>query len=371
MNNTFNNEYEYLIHLVKSAIHFTTPVEKPDNISFEKVFKIAKLHEIANISFVSIEKLLNKPDEELFNKWKIQFAFSIQRNANQIFVRNNIVNAFNNSGIRSIELQGTAIKKLYPYDFWRNMGDIDFIIDKQNLIKAEKIMQKLGYKTEICGDYDLLGIGTQTIEIHTNYFIPSSEFFENMSNPFQNAKLSEDGVSYIADDNELFLYNILHCIKHFRGDGMGIRRLIDIYYLNNTILNNLKKELIFNFLSAINCKQEYDDLSAIADEWFAIDGKKCELFDIKNKIYLSGMHGSFEVQLLNESDNKKSKLFYKVKKIVSLVFPSKKTMYTTYDFCAQHKLPIFICWIYRIFYFLFSNKKRKKALKNLEKIIKL
>lgn len=364
------NEYDYLIHLIYCALHNEQPLEKPNNILFEKVFEIAKEHEVANITFVSVEKLNNKPNQELYKKWKIQYAFSIQRNAYQMQAREKVVNALNQNGIRSVELQGTVIKKLYPYDFWRNMSDIDFVVDKQNLLKAEKVIKELGFKTKCCGDYEIAAFASPQIvlELHSDFFDPNTEFYTKMTDPFKKAKISPDGVSYNAEESEIFVYNILHCIKHFRGSGAGIRRILDIYYLNNFLLQNLDQADIFDFLQSVNCKQDYDNLSAIADEWFAKNEAKCALENIKNKILMSGTHGNFGIRLENEYEEEKNKNAFKIKKIIKLLFPAKSNIYSAYSFCSKYKLPTFLCWIYRWCCFIFVGNKRKRAVKNIKNI---
>ncbi len=361
----FKNEYGYLIHLIFCAIHNSQPSEIPDNILFDRVFEAGKAHEVANIAFISVEKLHRKPNDELYKKWKLQYAFSMQRNINQISARDSIVDALSKHGIRSIELQGTVVKQLYPYAFLRNMSDIDFVIDKCNLLKAEKIMQDLGYKTKIHGDYDISAYANPKIavELHSDFFDPNTEFYGQMTNPFEKAKLSEDCVSYTADDSDIFLYNILHCIKHFRGKGAGIRRMLDIYYLNSNILKNLDKESIFDFLKSANCKQDYDNLSAIADEWFGENGSKCNLDDIKKAIYISGTHGNIDALMLNQYNRSKNKKLFKLKKFLILIFPPKENIYSAYSFCASHRLPVFLCWIYRWCCVLFIKSKRKHAVK--------
>ena len=53
----FANEYEYLVHLLQCAISDEQPVEKPAELSFEKVFEYGRTHEVANIAYVSLLKL--------------------------------------------------------------------------------------------------------------------------------------------------------------------------------------------------------------------------------------------------------------------------------------------------------------------------
>ena len=76
-----------------------------------------------------------------------------------------------NGNIRSLEVQGTKIKPLYPQADWRTMSDIDFIIDPKNLLKAAEILKELGYQCE--GKYgvevDAHRRPNINIEVHTHH----------------------------------------------------------------------------------------------------------------------------------------------------------------------------------------------------------
>lgn len=366
----FNNEYEYLIHLIYCTIHDCVPKTPSENISLEKVFQFAKNHEVANISFVSLEKIQHKVNTEVYKKWKTQYVFSIQRNINQENARNTIVCELSKNNIRSIELQGTEIKKLYPFAFWRNMSDIDFVIDKQNLLKAEKVMRELGYKTKTYGDYDISAYANPKIavELHSDFFDPNTEFYGEMTNPFKNASCLTNDLTYQATKEDFFIYNILHCIKHYRGSGMGIRRIIDIYYLNEKILPDLDIKFTYDFLENIGCKKDYEILSEIAKSWFSDNDIECKFNHEKNKIFMSGTHGDPNVSILNEYEREEQKHIFKIKKFVKLIFPPKTNIYSAYSFCSEKRLPIVFCWIYRWWILIFSKSKRKRVFKTIKKI---
>ena len=366
----FKNEYEYLIHLIHCTIHDQCPQLPTTDISLDKVFFVAKEHEVANISFVSIEKIRDVLSDELYKQWKTQYAFSIQRNINQETARNTIVTNLIGNNIRSIELQGTVIKNFYPHAFWRNMSDIDFIVDKQNLSNAERVLQNLGYVTKKYGDYDVSAYSHPQIavELHSDFFDPNTEFYGKMTDPFKNATYFENDNSYKASNEDIFIYNILHCIKHWRGSGMGIRRIIDIYYLNKILLPKLDLEFVYQTFESLNCKKDYEILSQIALQWFGDKNIKCDFSYEKNKIFMSNTHGNPRVSMLNDYVRDNNKKFFKIKRLFKKIFPPKSNIYSSYSFCSKNNLPLIICWIYRWFYLIFSKRKRKHirlVIKNL------
>ena len=150
--------------------------------------------------------------------------------------------------------------------------------------------------------------------------------------------------------------------------GMGIRRIIDIYYLNEKILPDLDIKFTYDFLENIGCKKDYEILSEIAKSWFSDNDIECKFNHEKNKIFMSGTHGDPNVSILNEYEREEQKHIFKIKKFVKLIFPPKTNIYSAYSFCSEKRLPIVFCWIYRWWILTFSKSKRKRVFKTIKKI---
>ena len=371
---SFRNEYEYLIHLINCAFSDSTPEELPDGLSFEKVYRYGKIHEVGNIAFLSLQKLKNQPSEELLRKWKTFYAFSVQRNAHQMVARTVIVNALNSAGIRNVEVQGTIMKQLYPSPEWRMMTDIDIIIDKDNIEKTARLMKNMGYEITELGDFevDLYGPNDVFIEIHSDFFDPFSLGYGAITDVFDSSVPSGDGLSYTASDTIVYLYNLLHCIKHYKKKGIGIRRIMDMYVLKEQMYDKIDTAYVDEALRKNGFDTAADELFALAYEWFG--GKKSDknLDEMKKLVYMSGNHGTVEVLVKNEYREKKTsnKFIFRVKKALSLIFLKKEIIYAAYPYCREHRLPVVLCWIYRAFYVLFRKDKRGNAVKVLSTINK-
>lgn len=368
----FKNEYEYLVHLIKCALQDKQPVELPKNLSFDKVFEYGKEHEVANIAFVSVQKLHKKPEDDLYVKWKTVYAFSIQRHANQMNARKEIVDALKEAEIRHVEVQGTIMKTLYPYPEWRMMSDIDFIIDKENLESAEAVMKKLGYHTENPNgvEIDAYGKNGIAVELHSDFFDPKSICHGTISDVFSFSTQIDDTYSYRASDTIFYSYNLLHCVKHYLQRGAGIRRIMDMYILRKRLSDRVDKEYIDKIISGSGYKATVDEIFAIVDKWFYDIKNEADLSKTEEHIYLSNNHGSMQIQLKNEyyRANTKNKRFFKVRKYRNLIFPSKDDMYRSYPLCKSKKYPIVVCWLYRWFSVLTNPKKRKNATRLLSEI---
>ncbi len=366
------NEYEYLVHLIKCALQDIQPFEKPPQLSFEKVYEYGKAHEVANIAFVSVQRLNMKPDADLYSRWKTAYAFSLQRHANQMDARKKIVDALDSASIRHVEVQGTVMKTLYPYPEWRMMSDIDFIIDKENLEKAELIIKDLGYKTKNSNgvEFSARGANNIVVEIHSDYFVTGTIYCDALTDAFSSSVQIDNTYSYRADDTAFYLYSILHCIKHYMHSGAGIRRMTDMYILREKLSAKIDEEYVSEVLSKNGFGGVVDEIFSVVDKWFCGVTPNGASSKAEEDIYKSNNHGTALMQIKKEyiKANSKEKRFFKLRKYVYLFFPSKERVYTSFPECEKRRLPLVACWVYRWFNVLSNAKKRKQAKRLLSNI---
>ena len=352
----FKDEYQYLIHLVKAAIHDTQPEEMPSQLSFEKVYHYGKEHEVANIAFYSIQKLQNKPDEKLFAEWETCCNMAVARDFNQSFAREEILAEFEKSGIRSLEVQGTVIKHLYPRPEYRTMSDIDFIIDFSNLSAARDILEGLGY---MCADVDGVEVDgfrrpNIHIEVHTEYFPTGCRYRGVMRPPF--ASVEETGC---YDSNEFYIYNILHIAKHYFSMGCGIRRVLDAYYLNAHYGQLVDREYVRSVFENAEVVEFAQNLSLLAECWFGEGERDAKTEGMEKYIFHAGVHGNEQNEMNNHLKEHygDGAFLYRLKYCMKRLFAGKEVMYVHYPFLERWKVLYPFCWIHRLMRMLCSKDK--------------
>ena len=355
---TFNYNYEYLIHLLYCFVHGVQPEEKPDNISFEAVFEIGKAHEVANIAFLEVSKLKTKPDAELFDRWQTTYFHSVQRDSRQWQEREAILGVLHGEGIRTLEAQGTITKKLYPTTDSRMMSDIDFIIDRGNLEKAQQLMSALGYKIENDKNIEFSAFNAHGmgIEFHTDFFTEymfnkKERYYEALHGAFNFATPSaDDGLTFVLDDTYYYLYSLLHIIKHFESAGCGIRRVLDLYYLKG-FEDKIDMGVVNSVLEAGDFKESADLLFELEAFWFEGKSSQRDLSGVIESVITAGNHGNLEqfIQKSIEKEKKEGVRFARIKHFLNFIFPSKDYMYLGSEFCRKHRLPYPLCWLYRFF----------------------
>ena len=162
-------------------------------------------------------------------------------------------------GMRCCVLKGQGNALMYPNPYSRTPGDIDVWIDASR----ERIMEYAQKKFELGDDIRLQHLETSLdgvpVELH---FFPCS-----MNNPIYHARLLKwfkrnadlqcshivslpDGTGDIAIPTTAFnvVYQLTHLYHHFFDEGIGMRQIIDYYYVVNNdellvVKDTLQREL--------------------------------------------------------------------------------------------------------------------------------
>lgn len=357
------NDFDYLVHLLSCAVNETQPEEKPDGISFDKVLEFGKKHEVANIAYLSVKKLNVQPDEKTLGLWNQEYWKAVKRDVAQAKARQEVLNAFHSRGIYTLEVQGTYVKQFYPQSSMRMMSDLDFIVPEEHFSSVEQIMKELGYETENLRNVEIDAVsGNIHIEFHTEFFDERSDVHTAIGRPADYVTVDENYYASVSD-TVFYLFHLLHTIKHSMQDGVGLRRIIDLYYLENA----MKGRADFNEIDAVLKQHGFYDakvrLLAVKDRWFCGIEPQNDVSDLETDIMLAGNHGTEELYYRHKFSRERAqgKHFVKLKYFLSIVFfLPKEKLYSYYPFLAKHNSPDIVCRFYRLFRIVFSRHKIRK-----------
>ena len=367
-----SKDFDYLVHLLKCAINGSHPNEKPDGASFKNVFIGAIRHDVANLAFYAVEKLENKPEHDLLERWRQVRDLTVMRDINQSYAYDELMTELRNLNIRTLELQGTVVKKYYPQPDMRTMSDIDFVVDRENLDKIKLLLEKLGYEcachlTEI----DAFRKPNINLEFHSMVF-EKPPFADCYKNAFEVAS-SDDGVRYYYGDSDFYIYNMFHLLKHLcYFQGCGIRRFCDIYVLNRALCNSLDREYIHSMYEKYGVAAKADAVERLSDALFGDGVMTDDLQSIFDGLTDSAVHGTSVIYAKNCLDNirQDGKKFAKLRYWLSRVFPSYDNMVWTYPQLESKKIMLPIYYLFRICRIVFKQQYKIKqanvAIKTVE-----
>lgn len=371
-----SNDFGYLVHLLKCALNGSRPNEKPDGVSFENVFNGAIRHDVANLAFYAVEKLEAKPEYELYDCWHQVRDLAVIRDINQAFAYDELCAELNKAGIRTLEIQGTVVKKYYPQPDMRTMSDIDFVVDKENLTKIKPILEKLGYECDCHSqEIDAHREPKINLEFHANVF-EKKPFTDCYANAFENAK-SEGGTVYYFSDSDFYVYNMFHLLKHlFYASGCGIRRFCDIYVLNRALEGSLDREYIHTMYEKYGVADKAEAVERLADALFGDGVMTDDLRALCDELANSAVHGTTVVQAKNDLNNimQDGKRFAKQRYWLQRIFPPYEYMSWIYPQLEGKKVLTPIYQLRRIFRIVFKERHKIKracsAIKKADKEMK-
>ena len=220
-------------------------------MDWQELYSFASKQALLGLSFEGIERLGKEYSEELrLNPIGRELLMTWMGKAQQIRRQNMKVNAvasklysmLREDGLRCCILKGQGNALMYPNAYSRNPGDIDVWID----VSRERIMEYAQKKFDLEDDIRLQHLETSLdgvpVELH---FFPCS-----MNNPIYHARLQKwfrrnanlqcsnvvslpDGAGDIAIPTTAFnvVYQLTHLYHHFFDEGIGMRQIIDYYYV--------------------------------------------------------------------------------------------------------------------------------------------
>ena len=221
------------------------------NMDWRQLYSFATKQTIIGICFDGIKRLSEEyPEElkqnpigrELLMTWMGKAQQIRRQNMKVNVVASKLYSMLREDGLRCCILKGQGNALMYPNPYSRNPGDIDVWIHASR----ERIMEYARKKFELEDDIRLQHLETSLngvpVELH---FFPCS-----MNNPLYHARLQKwfkrnadlqcsnvvclpDGIGEIAIPTTAFnvVYQLTHLYHHFFDEGIGMRQIIDYYFV--------------------------------------------------------------------------------------------------------------------------------------------
>lgn len=89
-----------------------------------------------------------------------------------------------------------------------------------NTLSAEAVLCEKGFLSETIVGTSMLPLLKEyrdgiAVELHSDYFDPNSMCYGTISDAFLMATQTGVTYSYSISDTAFYLYNLLHCVKHY------------------------------------------------------------------------------------------------------------------------------------------------------------
>lgn len=368
--NQLDTAGNYLVKLLFSVLHKKEVPALPSDLSWELIFHMAKAHSVAAMAFYGAEKFIKK-NVQLYSIWKRCKEANLAQSIIQEEARREIFHSLYEADIRFLPLKGYELKRLYEKPEFRQMSDIDILIDPENAARLRPLMEGLGYT------YD-----EESPAYHDEYTKPpciTIEFHKQML-PVDN--LNEDYYKSIwknaVPDEEIpggwklrhedfYIYQIAHFWRHYNERGSGIRSILDVYLYLKNFRNKMNWNYIENEFHKLGLYKFSAEVDTLSQYWFSDVNKDYfpysnELFKLQRNLFLSGAYGSreFEKSYLMDAMHIEDGKLSKIKYVYSRIFLSREQLEYNYPCLKKYPALIPFFGIYRLIYSVLHKKSSIK-----------
>lgn len=366
-----NNELvDYLIHLLKCGLNGEKPDEKPENISFEDIFRLAKMHSVANLAYYAVERLDEQPLQPLAGEWREVRDKAVVKGITQLYERDMVIEALTGAGINICPLKGCLLKEMYPQQDMRMMSDLDILMEHEKAGKVQQILKSMGYskKSEYEHGHDIY-YKKPVMDIEMHHLLMdretvSPELLEYYKNDWERLIADKDNPHlYYMTWNDYYIYFIAHLSKHYYSGGTGIRSIMDIHIFLKNHRSELNQNYLKQELEKMKLWELKENCEKLAEVWFGDREADETLYEMTEYIVQSGTYGVEKTAVLHRVDKElKDKDNSKFRYYVFRMFPPYEKMKWKYNILKKqpYLLPVF--WIWRLISG-FADKSKIRRLK--------
>lgn len=216
----------------------------PSDKEWKELLAESQRQTVVGVAFEGIQKLLKQqyPPKGILYQW-IGLCEQIRRQ--NTLLNRRVVEAsdfFSEAGYRSCILKGQGNAQMYPNPQSRTPGDIDIWVDGTRKEITDFVRTRV---PEAYGQYhhiDFPMFKDVAVEVH---FKPSRQnnpvynrrlqqfYLQHREAQFRNVcqKLDEQGRVCVPTNDFNLVFQLSHVMNHFFVEGVGLRQLIDYYYL--------------------------------------------------------------------------------------------------------------------------------------------
>ena len=232
--------FDFLQFCIKTVAEIPASVKDAD---WKVMYAIAKKQALIGVLFHGIKQLPKElaPDAGLLMQWMGMAQKIRQQNIRLFLDSAKVCKKFKEVGFRNCILKGQVKALLYPDPYMRTSGDIDIYLDGGR----NRVMQ---YINKVCPNQVMryhhvdFPVMKSAIEVH---FTPSYMFFpvhnRRMQKRFKkvmdlqcsNIVTLPDGYGEITVPTTSFnvIYILSHLYRHVFTEGIGLRQLLDYYFV--------------------------------------------------------------------------------------------------------------------------------------------
>lgn len=331
------NSVRFFLQLIRCSLgnqkEFNTiPSEK----DWEQIFLLAQEQTLLGVLFAAINNLPpeQKPPTDIYLQWFV--LVDKIRNLNDLLNRrtSEAVQTLEQDGFSCVLLKGQGVSLLYPDPTLRIPGDIDLWVLEDRKSVTDYVLQKTPGECPVYHNIPFPLFSDVDMEVH---FTPSwsnwlfyngriQSFFKANGSAFlENRKTLPNCNVKIAMPSRFFnaVFILHHIYRHLFGDGIGLRQVLDYYYVikdgfdeqEQVRLIEIYKDIgMYKFASAI--MYILNKVLGLPEDLLIIPMNEKEGRYLLNEIIRAGNFGKYDPRIVHRQDESKIESFLRINKQV-------------------------------------------------------
>ncbi len=346
---------EILVGAVSAVIN-ETDFKFPENTDFKKLYKLADMHRIAPVVAMQVANC-DFADDEIKKAFKKALFKNTVRYSAQVREAEELSKEFSENQIRHCFLKGTKVSKYYKYPETRFMIDMDVYVENEKISLTHEIMLSRGYSVAGGGEKDVAYTKEPFLgfEIHRELKYDYEKDYEYYKSAFERL-VTDDGYVLNMTDEDFYVYILSHTAHHFAGSGIGIKSVMDHYYLKTGLKPKCDKEKLEDGFLKTGLSHFSDKMDNLCDYWFKGGDADNSTKEMSDFVICSGIFGNdknrYLARLIRENHNQNRALYY-----FHRVFPPLKTMRIRYTILKKLPFLLPFFWGVRFLSSLFAPSR--------------
>lgn len=343
-----NGEYAALLALIAPQVGGKADpcVAKDD----ETLYRQAVRHEVGNLLYLA---RMEDPsfDPRVRAALERRLYASVSQQVKQESEAAALFAALRAENIPFLPMKGIVLRPLYPKPEMRTSCDVDVLYDERRRGDVAAVMERLGFAlVGVDANNEEYQKGVVTVETHRHLCIQLPRIDAYYTDVFARL-LPVAGSEYRMRDEDFYIYQTVHAMKHFVSGGTGLRTVLDVYVYRHQ-KPDLDRAYLETELTKIGLWPFHQTLEALAEGWFGGAPLTPDLDDVGDYILGSGVYGQTENRVANQTRARGGRFAY----LMGRAFPPYRIMKEKYPSLRRFPPALPFYWIGRLFRGIFSRK---------------
>lgn len=304
----------------------------PDTHEWETLLELARQHTLEGVMLDGVERLPREqmPDLDMKLDWIGETMFIEEENKVKNRRTEKIVRLLKKDGFECVVLKGQGLAQLYPNPLRRMSGDIDVWITSHSRDEVVKYLKGKGFDGRVVYHNVPVHCFKKTeVEVH---FTPSwmNSWFENrklqhwfgmMKDKTEVTTLSTGEQIPVPCEAFNLVFVLQHIYRHLFGSGIGLRQLMDYYYVLRQLKDKREKINVVETLRSLNMMKftsavmwVLKEVMGLSEEWMLCGPNEKEGRWLLSEILLAGNFGHYDDRISIPNNETKIHSFLRITK---------------------------------------------------------